>query len=212
MSNTPIDVTGRYQLPEGLTNVTFPQKASDRELLAWYNRYSGSTHELAKFATREIAEGRCLELKLAMDHLSMSAQTTKKENKTVMNKKTAAAIKAGKGKKEKPSAKKATGEKGTRNGSLLDHTLHKLAGENPRREGTHGAKSWEVIKNGMTYRDAIDAGARNKDIRHDVNLGRMAMVAPGGKVPAKVASAPKVTKPAKAGSTNVGSPATDIAA
>jgi hypothetical protein len=173
-----VDSSGRYKLPGDLTNVTFPQKATDRELVEWYNEYSGSTNQIAKFANREIAEGRCLELKLAMDQLSRAATTTKKENKVMAAKKTKQAnAKAAKGKK---AAAKSTNSNGKRETALLDHTLHKLIKDNPRREGTHGFKTWDAIKNGMTYRDAIDAGARNKDIRHDINLKRLELRPPKG--------------------------------
>jgi predicted transcriptional regulator len=53
------------------------------------------------------------------------------------------------------------------------HTLHKLVEGNPRREGTQGHASWEALQNGMTYIEAIDAGARNRDLRWDILHGRI---------------------------------------
>ena len=44
---------------------------------------------------------------------------------------------------------------------------------NPRREGTHGYKSWEAIKDGMPYDEFLASGGRNRDLMHDVKLGRI---------------------------------------
>jgi hypothetical protein len=184
-----IDSSGRYKLPSDLTNITFPQKATDRELVDWYNEYSGSSNQIKKFATREIAEGRCLELKLAMDQLSSAAKSTKKENKVMAAKKTKQ--QNAKAAKAKKAAAKSKSNGSTRKFALLDHTLHKLVKDNPRREGTHGFKTWDNIKNGMTYRDAIDAGARNKDIRHDINLKRLELRPPKGAAAAKKSNGAK---------------------
>ena len=185
-----IDCSGRYQLPRNLTNVSFPKYATDQELLDFYNEYSGST-ALGKFASREVAERKCLELKQAMDWLAQSAQSTRKVNKNSMAKKTKASnAKAAKAKK---AATKGKGE--GRKFALTNHTLHKLVKENPRREGTFGYKTWEKIRNGMTYQDAVEAGARNKDIRHDINMKRLELRAPkGGSTNSEV----KATKKAKA--------------
>jgi hypothetical protein len=173
-----IDSSGKYKLPRDLTNVTFPQKATDQELVDWYNEYSGSTNQFKKFASRDIAEKKCCDLKQAMDELAMAGKP-KSERQTMSKKaKTEKKAKAAKGSKKAAAKGKSNGA--GRKFALLDHTLHKLSKENPRREGTHGFKSWEAIKNGMTYRDAIDAGARNKDIRHDVNLKRLELRAPKG--------------------------------
>jgi len=53
------------------------------------------------------------------------------------------------------------------------HTLHKIIESNPRREGTQGHESWEALKNGMTYIQAIDAGVRNRDLRWDILKGNI---------------------------------------
>lgn len=185
-----LDCSGRYELPRNLTNVSFPKYATDKELLDFYNQYSGSA-SLKKFATREVAEKKCLELKQAMDWLAMSAQSTKKVNKVNMAKKTKAAN--AKGAKAKKASTKSNGS--SRKFALTNHTLHKLVKENPRREGTFGYKSWEKIRNGMTYQDAVEAGARNKDIRHDINMKRLELRAPkGGNTEAKPKKAAKAKK------------------
>lgn len=74
--------------------------------------------------------------------------------------------------KPKEAPKKATG--GSQKFALKDgHTLHKLLDHNPRREGTHGHESWNAFNSGMTYLEAIDAGARNRDLRWDILHGRI---------------------------------------
>jgi hypothetical protein len=45
------------------------------------------------------------------------------------------------------------------------------AGGNPRREGTHGWKSFSLIKDGMPYEDYRDGGGRNNDLQWDIDHG-----------------------------------------
>lgn len=49
--------------------------------------------------------------------------------------------------------------------------IHKLVEGNPRREGTHGHKSFAIIKNGMTYEDYMSSGGRNNDLAWDIDHG-----------------------------------------
>lgn len=42
---------------------------------------------------------------------------------------------------------------------------------NPRREGTHGHKSFSLIKDGMTHEQYIAAGGRNNDLQWDIDHG-----------------------------------------
>ncbi len=49
--------------------------------------------------------------------------------------------------------------------------LKKEVRTNPRREGTHGHHSFEVVKNGMTYEEYIACGGRNRDLAWDVEHG-----------------------------------------
>lgn len=186
-----IDLTGKYSPMPDL------EKATMEALVEWYNKHSGST-KLLKFSNREIAAKRCRDLRNAMDELaarstSPSKKQTSKSEETDMSKKS----KTAKGKAAKTSKKAATKGKGGTKFALLDHTLHKLVDKNPRREGTHGFKSWQAIKSGMTYRAAIDAGARNKDIRHDVNSKRLELRAPKAKAakPAKKVKAKTESTP-----------------
>ena len=54
-------------------------------------------------------------------------------------------------------------------GSAYDNkTIHKLKTFNPRKKGTHGHRSWELITDGMLFTDYIKAGGRMNDLRWDI--------------------------------------------
>lgn len=77
-----------------------------------------------------------------------------------------------KGKGAKRAAKK-TGE-GTgagRTSAFAGKVIRKVADGNPRREGSLGYKSWEILKNGMTYEKYIAAGGRRGDLAWDLAHG-----------------------------------------
>ena len=46
--------------------------------------------------------------------------------------------------------------------------ITKLVKDNPRRKGTHGFKSFSLIKSGMTYEDYLKAGGRRNDLAWDI--------------------------------------------
>ncbi len=46
--------------------------------------------------------------------------------------------------------------------------ITKLVKENPRQKGTHGFRSFALIKNGMTYEQYLAAGGRRNDLAWDV--------------------------------------------
>lgn len=46
--------------------------------------------------------------------------------------------------------------------------IKKLVKDNPRREGTHGFKSFALITAGMTYEAYLAAGGRRQDLAWDV--------------------------------------------
>lgn len=140
------------------------KNATSAELVKFYNDNSGSSNPIKKFKDRATAESRVTEL------IEASNELFKGSSKPSVAKKAAKA--------EKKSKAKAEGKEETRG--------RKFAGEgkkifkvgefkktNPRREGTHGHTSWEAIKDGMTYEDYIEAGGRNRDLRHDVLAGRL---------------------------------------
>jgi hypothetical protein len=71
---------------------------------------------------------------------------------------------------KKKAAKKKAVKKSTTNGStgrpskFTGKKIAKLVKENPRRKGSAGFKSFELIKNGMTYEAYIAAGGRRTDL------------------------------------------------
>ena len=46
--------------------------------------------------------------------------------------------------------------------------ITRLVKDNPRRNGTHGFKSFALIKSGMSYEDYLKAGGRRQDLAWDV--------------------------------------------
>ena len=47
--------------------------------------------------------------------------------------------------------------------------IYKKIPYNPRRKDTFGYRSWELIEDGMTYEEYIDAGGRYKDLKWDLD-------------------------------------------
>ena len=113
-----------------------------------------------KFRDRATAEQRVAELIKAHNEL---AGPTSKETKT--KKMTEAPI-------APTTEKSARG----RTSSLAGKTLVKLSAENPRREGTNGWKSWNLISEGMTYEQFIAAGGRRVDLAWDIKAGNIELV------------------------------------
>ena len=68
-----------------------------------------------------------------------------------------------KAEKALPGAK--SGPKANKAGKIIT----KLVKTNPRREGTHGYNSFNLIKNGMTYEEYIDLGGRANDLQWDLD-------------------------------------------
>jgi hypothetical protein len=54
--------------------------------------------------------------------------------------------------------------------------LYKLVDKNPRREGTWGYRSWELIQDGMSYEAYKAAGGRNNDLQWDIDRKRIEVV------------------------------------
>lgn len=46
--------------------------------------------------------------------------------------------------------------------------ITKLVKDNPRQKGTHGFRSFALIKNGMTYEQYLAAGGRRNDLAWDL--------------------------------------------
>ena len=89
----------------------------------------------------------------------------------------AATTDAEKAKKKKAAAKPA---KGKRSSKFADKVIKNKSAENPRREGTHGHRSMEIImkagKKGITYAAYIEAGGRNNDLNWDVEKDNVELV------------------------------------
>lgn len=130
--------------------------ATTQALVDFTNKYGGRTNPLKKFKDRATAEKTVTDLMTALTEINTGTS------------KPSAAKKAAK------NAAKATGEKGTSKRTKFanaEHRLYKLVKKNPRREGTNGYKSFELVRNGMTYRQYVEAGGRNNDLRWDVDKG-----------------------------------------
>jgi hypothetical protein len=49
--------------------------------------------------------------------------------------------------------------------------IFRVEKKNPRKEGSHGWNSWNVIKDGMTVADYLAAGGRRSDLAWDIDHG-----------------------------------------
>jgi hypothetical protein len=74
---------------------------------------------------------------------------------------------------EAPIAPKTEKSTRGRTSSLAGKTIVKISAENPRREGTNGWKSWNLIKAGMTYEQYVAAGGRRVDLAWDLKAGHI---------------------------------------
>lgn len=135
-------------------------KASPKALVEFYNQHSGAK-PITKFKDQPTAKRRIAELVAAHNELASGSSKASEVKKKEKASKPAKA--AGDGKRGRKSP--MTGKK------LYKVGEHKKT--NPRREGTHGYKSWEKIKDGMTYEDFVKGGGRNRDLAHDVQEGRI---------------------------------------
>lgn len=141
------------------------------EYSSWYNGNSGRTKKV-KFSDLETAKKKCKELEDAIDSLSSTSGAKKVSKK-------GAAKAAAKAKQQKKTAKKGGGTKKDegagpgRKSNYAGKLIYKNVDGNPRREGTHGFKSFALIKNGMTYEQYITAGGRANDLAWDVEKGNV---------------------------------------
>lgn len=144
-----INVTGKINIDI--------KSATTADLVKFYNANSGSKKTIVKFSDRITAERRVAELITA--HNELAGQTSKESKTKKMT--------------EAPTA--PTNEKSTRGrtSTLAGKTIVKLSAENPRREGTNGWKSWNLISEGMTYEQFIAAGGRRVDLAWDIKAGHI---------------------------------------
>lgn len=140
------------------------KEADNKELVAWYNENSGSK-PITKFKDRETAIKRCKELYDAIKELSSG--TSKGNGKKEGAKPATSKKEAG----ENGGAESETrGRKSKFTGKFI-YRLPEYKDTNPRREGTHGHKSFSLIKDGMAYEAYIEAGGRPNDLNWDVDKG-----------------------------------------
>jgi DNA-binding MarR family transcriptional regulator len=59
--------------------------------------------------------------------------------------------------------------------NLSGKHIYRISKTNPRREGTHGYKSFALIKDGMTFEAYRQAGGRNNDLAWDLDHGFVEM-------------------------------------
>lgn len=78
------------------------------------------------------------------------------------------------GRKGRGSKKSAATSAG-RTSQFAGMRIVRLQKENPRREGSEGYNSWNVIKKGMTYEEFIKAGGSAGSLRKEVANGRIKM-------------------------------------
>lgn len=64
----------------------------------------------------------------------------------------------------------SNGKRG-RTSKFAGMTIVQLTEVNPRREGTAGYNSWELITPGMKFEEYLAAGGRLKDLVWDINMG-----------------------------------------
>jgi hypothetical protein len=90
-----------------------------------------------------------------------------------------AAPKASKGKK-KAEGSEGEGASAGRSGDYAGHKLKSAVDANPRREGSHGAASFQIVLDnpGISYEDFIAKGGRPQNLRKDITLGRIVAVKP----------------------------------
>lgn len=79
-----------------------------------------------------------------------------------------------KAKEEKPKKEAAAKEPGER-ALHLAKKIKILSKDNPRREGSHGFKTFAIYKNGMTVAEALEKGAEAGYIHADANRGYISL-------------------------------------
>jgi len=129
-------------------------KIPTSELVSVYNSFADTP--VKKFTDRATAMKRAAKLLeekvISLDEIKkLVCDDTKKDLEKIKTNK------GGQGKKSQYAGKK----------------IYKKVKDNPRREGTHGHRSWELIKNGMTYEEYISAGGRNNDFTWDLARDRI---------------------------------------
>lgn len=151
--------------PVGLANV------DSKTLVLLYNTIRPEK-PIKKFADRPTAE---LRMKGVLEVLAKPGEAPVADTQDDTNQPQEGDDMATKTKGRKRAAKtttaKGNGEAAGRPSAFAGKVIRKVADKNPRREGTHGYNSWELIKNGMTYEKYIAAGGRRNDLAWDLERG-----------------------------------------
>lgn len=138
--------------------------ASNAERLSVYNKYAAK--KVKRFPDTKTAIRRTAQV-LESCNVKLKDITTSKpannDKPKVVKKKVAP---------KKTVAKKEGNLPGPKS-EFVGKKLYKLVKENPRRKGSIGYKSFEVIRNGMKYETFIELKGINKDLRYDVNHGHV---------------------------------------
>ncbi len=139
----------------------FVARLSTVELLIVYNTFADSP--IKKFRDRATAENRTAKLMEEkeiksldeLDPVLFGPKTTEKLKSLPKNFKTSGPV----GKRSKFSGKR----------------LFKLVKENPRRKGSCGYTSFNLIRDDMTYEEYRMLGGRSNDLQWDINHGYVAI-------------------------------------
>tara|TARA_R110000868_G_scaffold98439_5_gene270909 strand:+ start:4083 stop:4634 length:552 start_codon:yes stop_codon:yes gene_type:complete len=134
-------------------------KISLLEMLGLYNSVAKSAQPIKSFRDRKTAAEKLMALAEAKaETVNCSAKETKVENSA------SATV-------EKQTANRK-GRSSSFKGKLI--SISPSLEKNPRREGTNGYKSIEIVinaRNGITYEEFIDQGGRRKDLAWDLAHG-----------------------------------------
>lgn len=138
-------------------NPTDIKTLSTADLVALYNRLAGKN--IKKFESRAIAEAR-VEIALSNGSPAAVAVALTAKNKPMGD--------------ARQSGPKRTGLPGP-NSQYAGKRLHIVTKTNPRRAGTAGWNSFEVMREGMTYEEYRLKGGRSNDLAWDVAHGYVEM-------------------------------------
>lgn len=156
-----------------------------KDITAWYNENSGTKPK--KFSDIVAARTQAEELYVALQELESgnskgkkkekkpaAKKGAKKESKNVVEVRTGG--KAAKKEKAEKAAEGTPGKRSRNAGKTIKRAINAETGkpiDNPRREGTHGHRSFELIdpKKGIKYEDYLAAGGRNNDLGWDIDHG-----------------------------------------
>lgn len=136
----------------------FAERLSIAELTEVYNQFSET--KIKKFKDKSTAKARVIKLLEDQGVKSVEAINTSKFSAATQEK--LATVPKG-------SQFKMVGRKSAFEGKRI----YKKVPNNPRKVGTHGWKSFNLIQDGMTYDAFLLAGGRNNDLRWDLEKGHI---------------------------------------